>query len=81
MSGYDETPRGIPTYGIGSTNNGHYLNRGITMAHVWGLMDRVRQMPVPSKPAKMGRPAGPAEITKFPYAGKDKFAHGEEWGK
>lgn len=77
MSGADKTPRGIATKGVGSIGNVDHLNRTVTMADIW-RRDATKPEFI-RVPAKMGRPAGPLETSKLPYAGKDGNGSHEEW--
>lgn len=64
----------VQTNGIGQHCDAH-LNLTRSLADVWGVSQAevaaTRPMPKPEPlPATMGRPPGPVEPKKIPYAGK-----------
>jgi hypothetical protein len=72
---------GVKTNGIGFRTNAH-LNLDVTMGDVMRSeraedeLRRARNKKPPKKPkATIGRPKGPSEPTKFPYAGRERNSH------
>jgi hypothetical protein len=65
------TGTAIKTNGVGFRTTSH-LNLTISLADAW------KMKPLPpkeTKPAKIGRPPGPREASRIPYAGKEPYRH------